>query len=459
MSKDQTLPFRVLLAVRIEECRQHTLACLQGLYGSQLLVTEVPILSDAIEHLESGKVKAIYDLIIFEHNTSSQSLVKVIMDLAPNTAFIMAASDQVSFDAFESLKPRLEMILQHGVDSQLPKTLKKLATVGKIPPLPIRDELEYFSVTGESLVTMTPLQTDVYVRFGHGRFVCLFKKGAKVEPTDLKKYQEKMVEADVFYIKRADSEESLHSHADKINEALAKAEITQEEAQDQFKKSYPLIKDVVNQLGFTPQAQAIAKSCVAMSLKALGTRPKLSRILTELKKKEGDYIIAHSYMVGQVACALANRLEWNSAATFFKLSLAAFMHDITLNNSELATMTSIHAAKTSGKFSAAEIQMLLLHTVKASEYSRQFNEIPSDVDQIIFQHHERPDGSGFPREMNGKFISPLSALFIMSHDLVHYFYDHPGVSFETFFETHSEQYQVGQFKKIIAALKSVEDPH
>ena len=77
------------------------------------------------------------------------------------------------------------------------------------------------------------------------------------------------------------------------------------------------------------------------------------------------------------------------------------------------------------------------------------------MDIILSQHHERPDGTGFPRGMAGKLISPLSALFIMAQDLVHTVMEDPRTNAEDFFKDHASLYQAGQFKKILAlVLKS-----
>jgi len=212
-----------------------------------------------------------------------------------------------------------------------------------------------------------------------------------------------------------------------------------------------LLRDVVGQLGFTPEAQAIAKSCVNMALKALGSKPKLNEILEDLKSKEGAYIPAHSFMVGNVACAIAHRIGWSSSATFFKLSLAAFLHDISLKSEIHAKLRDLSSAHRVG-LENEEIKLIKLHPVQASEYSKQFSEIPSDVDIIISQHHESPGGDGFPRGMPGKLISPLSALFIMAQDLVDAVLNHPETKVEDFFKANASRYEVGQFRKIVALI-------
>ena len=452
---------RILLSVRSEERRKEIMQCLQSVYAEQLQMIEIELIQDSIEHLEEGNVG--YDLIIFEQTSRNRSLVNLLMELGKKSAFVMVIPMKIDPSVFASLPVQPEFLVNHEIEELLPNILNKFAGQGRLPPLPTVEEGDYFSVDPDSIAALNPVTSDVYVKLGEGRFICLFKSGTVVQADDIKRYEERFRESEEgknpknllrFYFKRKDAEISIQNLAKNLETLAAKPEVSREEAATQFSNSFGVIGDLVTQVGFTPQAQSIAKSCVSMTLKAIGAKPRLARILTELKKKEGNYIVSHSFMVGEVACALAQKLEWNSPTTFFKLTLAAFLHDITLHQPELARVTSIADAKATGRFTTAEIQAVNIHPMRAAEYSRQFHEIPSDVDQILAQHHERPDGTGFPREMSGKLISPLSALFIMAHDLVDYFLDHPGTSYESFFEMNAAHYQSGQFKKILVGMKT-----
>ena len=66
----------------------------------------------------------------------------------------------------------------------------------------------------------------------------------------------------------------------------------------------------------------------------------------------------------------------------------------------------------------------------------------------MLQHHERPDGSGYPRGLNATQISPLGALFIIAEDLVHEALEGEGVTVDSFFTKKAPLYSRGQFKKI-----------
>jgi HD-GYP domain-containing protein (c-di-GMP phosphodiesterase class II) len=93
----------------------------------------------------------------------------------------------------------------------------------------------------------------------------------------------------------------------------------------------------------------------------------------------------------------------------------------------------------------------------AAEVAKQFSEVPPDVDLIIAQHHERPDGSGFPRGLSSTYIAPLSAIFIVAHDMTQYAIE-KGKAFKAadFLEEFREQYKPSQFRKVVQAIEQLE---
>jgi hypothetical protein len=83
--------------------------------------------------------------------------------------------------------------------------------------------------------------------------------------------------------------------------------------------------------------------------------------------------------------------------------------------------------------------------------------IPLDVDIIIHQHHERPDGKGFPAKLNYMKINPLSAVFILAHEIMNFHKDHPAKATESggvkdFIKSLSIEYNKGYFKSLVQAM-------
>ncbi len=87
---------------------------------------------------------------------------------------------------------------------------------------------------------------------------------------------------------------------------------------------------------------------------------------------------------------------------------------------------------------------------------KRFPELAPDVDVIILQHHELPDGTGFPRGLHAKQISPLACLFIVAHEVVTVIMRNrdAGVDFQIreFLNDRKQVYATGNFKKVAVAL-------
>ena len=88
--------------------------------------------------------------------------------------------------------------------------------------------------------------------------------------------------------------------------------------------------------------------------------------------------------------------------------------------------------------------------------ARKMSEVPANVDIILAQHHERPDGSGFPRSLASNYIAPLSAVFIVAHDLADFVLS-SGSDFKmaSFLDQMRPHYNFGQFKKIFVVLENL----
>lgn len=221
------------------------------------------------------------------------------------------------------------------------------------------------------------------------------------------------------------------------------------------------IVQIGSSLGFTPEIQQITKTNVHHAVQTIRNASRLSQVLLELQKHHGNYISSHSLLLSYIACGIAAQIEWKSDTTFQKLTLAAFLHDITLSNNELAAVQNLkQLAEVHQKFTVEEANKFKNHPIQAAEIAKKFKEVPPDVDVIISQHHERPDGTGFPRGLNHSRIGPLSAVFIVAHDLTSFMYSNGQIKSGTpnlaeFYAQNQFAYQSMAFKKILATVVKI----
>ena len=105
--------------------------------------------------------------------------------------------------------------------------------------------------------------------------------------------------------------------------------------------------------------------------------------------------------------------------------------------------------------SEKEFNAIKNHPRTAGDLVDRLIEIPADVCGIITQHHEQPDGSGFPRGLLAVQIAPLAAVFNVSHDMVEAYLElGDRFSLADFASKRFGTYTAGTFKKIAKILKA-----
>lgn len=319
-----------------------------------------------------------------------------------------------------------------------------------------RGEGEFTRINTNLLLRVSPLKAPIYIRLSKSKFVKLFQEGDVFDKADLEKYLGTK-KIDYFYLLTTECGEFVMRLRDDLLAILASAKGQKDIAKISGEVSesvHETVRDLVNTMGVTPEVQQVVKASMDMAIKAMGKSPRLGSIIDRLKKDRTKYISSHSMMLGEIACSIAAAAGWHSEQTFYKLNLAAFLHDIPLKNQELATLQSLKELdERRHEFTEKEVIEFRDHPQAAAEIAKQFTEVPPDVDVIVGQHHERPDGTGFPRGLTQMNISPLGACFIVAHDLLTYIMANDKAwSMGKFVEGVEGKYSGGNFKKIMKVL-------
>ena len=101
------------------------------------------------------------------------------------------------------------------------------------------------------------------------------------------------------------------------------------------------------------------------------------------------YTVSHQQRVTQIACAIAQEMDL-SEDRIQQLRIASRLHDL----GKVAIPTELLARP--GKLSPIEFDLIKTHPQVAYNILQPIN-FPGDTTEIILQHHERLDGSGYPQ--------------------------------------------------------------
>jgi response regulator RpfG family c-di-GMP phosphodiesterase len=119
--------------------------------------------------------------------------------------------------------------------------------------------------------------------------------------------------------------------------------------------------------------------------------------------------------------------------------------------------TKVVTKKDVDALTPSDRQLVFNHPLKTVELINEIPEIPQDVKNIILAHHERPDGSGFPKSLDSTNLSPLSSAFILAHEFSHRLLAHPKTK-ESLMKTvtdFQQYYSTNNFKKPYQAFINV----
>jgi putative nucleotidyltransferase with HDIG domain len=133
------------------------------------------------------------------------------------------------------------------------------------------------------------------------------------------------------------------------------------------------------------------------------------RTLSKIIETRDPYTAGHEDQVARIACKIAKEMNLTEDQISF-IHIAATLHDI----GKISVPSEILTKP--GTLSNLEKEIIKTHCKVANDVLANI-EFPYPVAEIIYQHHERMDGSGYPRGLAGDQIA-LEARIIGVADVI-----------------------------------------
>ncbi|MBL7666264.1 MAG: response regulator [Bacteriovoracaceae bacterium] len=388
------------------------------------------------------------DIIFCDHTMSpgnAQTVYDFLKDQNREIPFIFTSGKQVqNFKGFENAAlvkgiNKKEMLLE------LPQVIQSFFEVDvKIPPK------EFTGISIETLLSFTQLHEDVYIQLSSGRYLKYFSKKDQVLSDDVKKLKEKKVtklflkKESLTWIKRELQESFPAIVAGKAKlEDLKFVKAVQE---DRLKVSSPFEYEKE----FLDQIQEERDH----ALRKIAMNPRLRALLKRLKVNKDDYYNGHIELLCSVACAIAKNLEWATQETMAKMIYAAYLHDILfVDHPHLARIPDLaEFNKMKHELTDYEQKIFLENPNYITQVAREDNKAPPDMEYILLQHRELPDGSGFPRGLKHNQMNALACLFMVAHDLVDELYINPNLDLFSYAKKARKKFFGKHFEKIFKGV-------
>ena len=163
-----------------------------------------------------------------------------------------------------------------------------------------------------------------------------------------------------------------------------------------LKEEKQLIDSIAERLGQITQRRQ-AEDALQQTLKSLrkAVNATIQVIISTLEAKD-PYTAGHQARVADLTRAIATEMKF-SKDRIEGVFMAASIHDI----GKLSVPAEILSKP--GKLTETEFSLIKEHSKKSYEILKNV-ESPWPLAEIVYQHHERMDGSGYPRNLKGDAI-------------------------------------------------------
>ncbi len=267
-----------------------------------------------------------------------------------------------------------------------------------------------------SITEFFPTKTilfDVYVKLGSGKFLKILHAGDSFSKERLDKYKiEKKIE--YLYFLAADRKKYV-----RFQNHLTRKMVENENASGKVKVAFlksaseKFIEDAYCE-GVKPQVVDQAKQICDTTYEVIQNSPDLFKVLREFQDFDPN-AYTHSFLTMFFASMIVKQFEWESKVTTESVAMACMFHDI-------GKMNLPEDIKTLKPWEMTEDQLEIYktHPELSFEIVGQNSMVSPSVKQIILQHHEASDGSGFPNGLRDSKILTLSKIVFLANEFVDY---------------------------------------
>lgn len=255
---------------------------------------------------------------------------------------------------------------------------------------------------------------DVYIELTKTKFLKAISANKKYHQSQIQDFGKRNIK--YLYLEKNEHLNFLENSLKKISLSLH-----QIGNQDTTKRMQTLVAAVlvihqyIKDVGVSDSLKDFVDLVIKNFGKVIDENQSLNQILLSFPFEHGD--LAEQAVLKGILCEFMVRaMGWRSDSTRSKTGLAAIIHDVFIEREEWAVITYKDHPHLDD-ITDEERETFLAHPKRAGETAQYFTQYP-DVDFIVEQHHEQPDGTGFPRGINTGKITKVSAIFIIANNFV-----------------------------------------
>lgn len=266
---------------------------------------------------------------------------------------------------------------------------------------------QYRKILASDVVKVKDFAFDVFIKLSPSKYLKIVTSDSDHFEEELSHYHKKA--SDYLYV----DENAFNKITDILEKATApKVTIPPTMSAENFgiaSETYIFVHKLMSKLSVKELDLELIDNSFVPFFNNVRKQAELMKRLQRLLDQK-DYITNHSLMTVYITTLAMKKIGQNSQALQEKINTAGFFKDITLDNSHQARIWNKNDPKLK-ELSPTESANILSHPTKAVDVVKKLKTTSAEIETMIRDHHELPDGSGFPKSTPAPVLSELSIVF------------------------------------------------
>ncbi len=273
----------------------------------------------------------------------------------------------------------------------------------------VAEDSQFFSVRSENFFSGKTIFFDVYIKMASGKYLKLLKAGDAFSIERITSYVKKGVTH--FYLKKTTQEHYLN-YCDKLVGAIVQSakistEIKVAQTFHHGEETLSFLKNAGVNKSSIDYAQGFITNLGHLVLQTEFTN---NQVIGKFIKDMGSY--EHGVGTAMIACLVSHYLGFSNEKAVHVIGIASLLHDIGLLNHSDAIRIEDEA-----QMNPQEKLIYYNHPITGAKIVSECAHIDPVVAQIIQQHHERVNRTGFPKKLGRGVILQMAEVVGMSDEL------------------------------------------
>lgn len=363
-------------------------------------------------------------------NHSCLQVLKFIKTNYTNQRVIVVVNDQALVDSGDVTEEKLqklgvaelavrpfelshlkELLEGHQSLSDLMASVPKKEGVSEEKEVAMTDE-NFSKIRIEEFYSSQAVLFDIYIKLSDNKYLKILHTGDTFSKERLDKYKnEKKVDA--LYFHNSDRRKFIQYNNFLTKKLIDNANVPAYNKVNILKNVTEKFIEEVYTVGIKPQVIDQGKEVCESVFQLIEKQSDLYNVLRSYQNFDPT-AYSHAFLVTLYSTAIIKQFEWQSKATIETTAMACMFHDIGKTQ-----LPKDFIGLSTRDMSPEQLEIYKKHPELGYQIVENNRGLNNSVKQIILQHHEAFDGTGFPFQKKGQKILTLANIVCLADDFVH----------------------------------------